>query len=142
MQIQKPTKEELTPLFIEATENQTAQKWEQRLIQAIADILRERPLRYRTYGPYWWVVKRALIDAGVTDFGDHIDQEWFDALNYGDPAYNLLAAWAYEDARFAGGQMIENPYHTLTDADGEAIEYACNDEQMEAMAMAEALMTV
>jgi hypothetical protein len=133
MQIQKPTKEELTPLFIEATENQTAQQWEQRLIQAIALILRKRPLRYRTYGPYWWVVKRALIDAGVTDFGDHIDQEWFDAVDYGDPAYNLLAAWAYEDTRFSvTGQMIENPYHVLVDADGEPFEFVAGDEEMEA----------
>jgi hypothetical protein len=112
------------------------------MVDAIAKILRDRPLRYRTYGPYWWVVKRALIDAGVTDFGDHIDLEWFDALNYGDPAYNLLAAWAYEDARFASGQIIENPYHVMIQADGEAIEYACDDEEMEAQAAARALMTV
>ncbi len=142
MEIQKPTKDELTPLFLEATEGQSGEQWEKRMVDAIAGILRDRPLRYRTYGPYWWVVKRALIDHGVADVGDHIDKEWFEAMDYGDPALNLLAAWAYEDARFASGQMIENPYHVMMQDDGDAIEYACNDEEMEARAAADALMTI
>ena len=142
MIIQKPTKEALTPLFIEATENQTAKEWEKRLIDGIADILRKRPLRYRTFGPYWWGVKAAMIEQGITEFGSHIDKEWLEDLGYGDSAYNLLAAWAYEDTRFAGGQMIENPYHVLMAGDGEAVEYACNDEEMEAKAAANALMRI
>jgi len=135
MRIQQPTKDELTPFFIEATANQTAAEWETKMLSGIAGILRKQPLRYRTYGPYWWLVKAILIDHGITDFGGHIDQEWFDALDYGDPVYNLLAAWAYEDTRFMPGQMAENPYHALETEDGDSIDYTSGDEEMEIRAL-------
>lgn len=138
--IQKPTKDELTPLFIEATQNQKAEEWEQKLIDGIVGILHANPLRYRCYGPYWWLLKSVLIDRDVMDFGNHVDREWFESLDYGDPGYNLLASWVYEDTRFGTGQMITNPYHVLTDQDGESFEFACNDEEMEALAAAKTML--
>ena len=65
----------------------------------------------------WWLVKKALIDYGYSGFGDNIDQEWFEALDYGETEYNLVAARAYEDRRFAVGQMIENAYQAMITED-------------------------
>ena len=134
MDIQKPTKAELKPLYDEAMQGQTEEEWFKKILSSIAGILRKAPLRYRGYGPYWWLVKKSLIDHGYTEFGGHLDQEWLESLECGDPVYDLLCAWWYEEMRFGVGQMIMDPFHSLVGADGEPFEYASGDEEMETKA--------
>ena len=135
MQIQKPTEADLKPLYTEALQGQTEESWTEKILSSIAGILRKSPLRYRTYGPFWWLVKEALIDHGYTEFGEHIDIEWLNDLETGDRVYDLLLAWVYEEGRFSVGQMITDPYHSLICADGEPFEYVSGDEEMELKAV-------
>lgn len=131
MEIQKPTKAELKPLYTEAMQGQAEEEWFKKILSSIAEILRKTPLRYRGYGPFWWVVKKALLDHGYAEFGEHLDQEWLESLECGEPAYDLLCAWWYEEMRFGVGQMIMGPYHSLVGADGESFEYVSGDDEME-----------
>jgi hypothetical protein len=43
-------------------------------LSVINDRLRKDPLRYLDYGPYWWSLKRELVDAGY-DYGSDDDPE-------------------------------------------------------------------
>ena len=60
-------------------------------------------------------------------------------MDYGETEYNLVAARAYEDRRFAAGQMIKNAYQAMIEEDGKTLEFACNDEEMETRAVADVL---
>jgi len=135
MRIAKPTEEDLQPLLTEATTEagQTVEEWMPRLLASIKAVLLATPLRYRAYGPYWWALKRAYIDSGDTTFGNFLDMEWLQAMDYGKPELNLLAAWAYSDARFNRG-LTTDPWHLLEDLSGdepEEIEYVSVDPDME-----------
>ncbi len=65
------------------------------LASAVVGQLRLDPARYRAFGPYWWVVKRILIDNGFTEFGSYVDRRWHDRCCYGNDFDSLLAAWDY-----------------------------------------------
>ena len=49
------------------------------------------PQQYRSYGPFWWQLKRELLAQGYAQFGEHLDAEWLEHTEYGDPILNLLA---------------------------------------------------
>ena len=138
MRIAKPTEEDLQPLLSEATTEagQTVEEWIPRLLASIKAVLLASPLQYRSYGPYWWALKRAYIDSKDMTFGTFIDLSWLQAMEYGKPELDLLAAWAYSDSRFNRGLMTD-PWHILEDIsedEPEAIEYISVDPDMETLA--------
>jgi len=124
--IYKPTKEDLQPLIEQVGDLVT---WEQKFVKALADFLAKNPLRYRGYGPYWWLVKQALIEHGETQFGDHVDAQMVEALDYGERTSNLIAAFTYSEGMFDLGKMTDS-YHMIDD-DGEQREYIIADDEME-----------
>ena len=137
MKLCKPEKSYLDHLKREALDGQTLSQWKARLLGSVADILRRDPLQYRSYGPYWWVQKRALIDAGYSLFGSSVDQEGFSLCDYGDEASNMLAAWTYRDYAFGAG-LIYSSCHNVTfvpESEGEGEpdlrEYVVADDEME-----------
>jgi len=137
MKIYKPTHETLALLLAEATKKQTVEQYRETFIAAIKKIAGKDQLRYRSYGPYWWLVKKGLIARGNFGFGEYLDEEWISALDYGIEELNFIAAFAYEDVQFQHGIYIAQ--HVLEDSEGEPIEYICNDHEMEALAASQSL---
>lgn len=138
MDIYKPSEEDLAPLLAEATANRTIDEWMDKYLNGLKTILLKNPLRYRPYGPYWWILKKVYIDRGDLSFGDYIDLEWFQGLDYGKAEMNILAAHAYEDVRTTTNFM-DDPFHVMSSPDGgDSIEFASNDPEMEMMAAATA----
>lgn len=139
----KPSIEELAPLKAEATKNGQVSEaeWLQKMSDTIAGLIRNDPRRYRAYGPYWWTLKRILIDRGHTEFGDSLDAEWLEYVDYGNPVWNLLACWVYGEVAMDGGLMYSN-HHVITfvpesEDDGEADdrEYTLVDDEVESLAI-------
>lgn len=130
MSIYTPSEQDLQPLYAEAMANQTVDQWIAKLLKGIKSILERDPARYRAYGPYWWLVKKAFVDRDDFTFGESLDAEWVEAMDYGKPELNLLAAWAYEDVQISRGLTYES-IHTLEDGEGEAVEFLSADEDME-----------
>ncbi len=133
--IVKPTEADLAPLITEALEKQTLTQWKAKYIAALDRFFKSNPLRYRSYGPWWWLVKKELIANGNFEFGDDLDAEWVEALDYGRLELNLLAAHGYADWRFENGAGHE-PLHTLELTGGETIDYLIADTDMEQRAIA------
>jgi len=140
MKIQKPDAEALEPIIKEATESQTIEEWIPKLLAAIKTVLLKSPDRYRSYGPYWWLIKQMFIDRGDYSFGTHVDKEWHEAMDYGYDKFNLVAAFVYGDYRFESGLMADS-YHTVEDDESEnSIEFMSDDEEMEIMAVSGGLL--
>lgn len=134
--IVKPTEADLAPLITEALELQTLTQWKAKFVATLSDFLTKNPLRYRSFGPWWWLVKNELIKSGFLEFGDDVDAEWVEALDYGRIELNLLAAHGYADWRLEEGAMHE-AMHTLELTDGEMLDYLISDTDMEQRALAE-----
>ena len=128
--IEKPTKEVLAELIDQACENQTEEEWIEKFLSGIKGLLSKSPARYRGYGPYWWLIKKALIDKGEHSFGEHIDAEWFETMDYGDTAFNLAAAYLYEDMRTDSVNLFDDA-HYLSDEAGETVIFNSSAEDME-----------
>lgn len=123
----KPTKEDLKPLIDEIGD---IVSWETKFVSSMVDFLAKNPLRYRGFGPYWWLVKQAIIEHGETRFGDEVDNEIVEALDYGERAINLIAAHAYSESMFDLGNMTESR-HSMATTDGESVDFIIADDEME-----------
>lgn len=141
-ELRKPTVDELEFLRLEATKNGKVSEteWVERCCKETARILRKDPLRYRSYGPYWWVQKQAMLDSGITDFGDFVDKEWHESADYGNAFLNLLVALLYSNAALDAGLIYSNA-HNVTflpdDPDREMDEYVYTvaDDEMELLGL-------
>lgn len=69
MHIHKPTPEQLGALLDKATKNQTIEKYRETFLSANKRIIGKDPLRYRSFGPYWWLVKRGFVDGVIFVLG-------------------------------------------------------------------------
>jgi len=109
-------------------------------LDGVARTLDAQPETYRGFGPYWWPLKRLLIDAGHSQFGDTVDDaETADALTYDRPALTAAAAYTFaEHARGAGMQF--SPAHTIAREDGELDTYLIADEDIEGPVIARQLV--
>jgi hypothetical protein len=131
----KPEKDQVEELIKVAMNGLTTtiREWESNFSASLVEFLQKNPLRYRGFGPYWWLVKRALIDRGHLEFGDFIDAEVYEAFDYGKPSINLAAAFSYSEERFSLGSMYESR-HAIEHEDGDTTEYVLVDEDMELLA--------
>ncbi len=130
MKVFKLPPETLQPKLDEV---QASGDWVPRYLSGLKAVINKNPLRYREYGPYWWLLKKALIDSGDLTFGDEIDREWFDILSYGSVEMNIAAAIAYEESRDAGQCNIYDERHTLETEEGEPYEYVIADSDIESI---------
>jgi hypothetical protein len=135
MDIYKPSANDLQPLLDQAISGQTVDNWVDIYLKNLKILLSKNPLRYRTYGPYWWLLKKAMVDHDIYTFGTSIDKEWLDRLDYGNEAINIISAHAYEDARVDMGMNVLDSSHLLEDLDGEPYEYLSDDSEMEIKAV-------
>ena len=138
--IYKPEGDMLSGLMAEATENGkiTPQDWQARYLDGVSALLQANPRQYRSYGPFWWLLKRALIDSGRIKFGQHLDAEWLEATEYGDPAMNLMATFVYGEYAINHG-LIYSSEHAIGYLDGEVDTYVLADEDMEALSLSKTL---
>lgn len=140
--LQKPEVAKIEALRDTATNNGQVSEadWIAKNIELTAGILRRDPRRYRAYGPYWWVVKRAMINHGLDDFGDFVDLEWYDKVDYGNEFLNLLAALIYQDMVLELGLIYSNDHNIEyepvdEDSEGDVQVYTVADDFMELKAM-------
>lgn len=138
----KPAVEEIERFRFEATEGGkvSEEDWVKENCRIVSGILAKDPRRYRAYGPYWWITKRALIANGHDDFGDHVDAEWIEQCDYGNDFHNLIAAWMYQSQALDLG-LIYSSAHTVQfepeepGGEQDVYEYLLADDEMELLAI-------
>lgn len=129
----KPSKDELAEPYAVAVGENAPVAWVASYLAGFAKTLKDDPLQYRSFGPYWWLAKQALLDAGFHGFGAFVDTQVFKDLDYGDIVYNLLAAAVYADIKHDSGDFYENRHECAT-PDGEFFTYVLEDSDLEVMA--------
>jgi hypothetical protein len=127
-------------LLAAATAKQTKEEFKDNYLSSIHKIIKKDPLRYRSYGAHWWMLKKMLLDIGNTDFGLDIDENWVDALDTGNDITNLLGTYDYQEKIFRSG-LLTSPTHQIEvysdeDEGFELFTFYSNDEEMELRAVA------
>ena len=82
---------------------------------------REYCLGTRGFGPFWWILKKEMLDAGIADFGDSLDAEWVERIDYGDPVLNILSAYAYAEYAEEYGLLYSS---------GHTVEFIGDDDEV------------
>ena len=116
----------------------TEAEWVKKFISIMQGLLKNDPLRYRSFGPYWWIVKNAMINAGINEFGEAIDAEWLEQSSYDTDYHGLLAALLYSGQMMNNGLIYANQHNIeLKDEDGvmDMQVYVLADEDMETLAI-------
>lgn len=132
----KPSVQELDALKNEAMQGGKVSPaaWLKKMTDGYARILKRKPQQYRSFGPFWWLLKRELINHGHTEFGTTVDAEWYNHADYGDPVLNMLAVWTYAEFADGRGLLFSNAHAVSFIDDGaesEPEEYVLIDEEME-----------
>ena len=70
-----PTLDALKPSQLVSGEL-SREDWRKRMLEGYKGILLGNPIQYRGFGPFWWILKKEMLDAGIADFGDSLDAEW------------------------------------------------------------------
>lgn len=133
----KPTVESLEALKKEAFQGGAVspEEWRAKVASGCVKMLLASPQQYRSYGPFWWQLKRELLAQGDSQFGDHLDAEWLELTEYGDPVLNLLACivhanWAIEQGLIYSSR---HPVAFIQDdgSEPDIQEYVLIDEDLE-----------
>lgn len=127
--IEKYTTDQLDKLIAEGAKGQTIEVWVAKMLAGYKSLLIDKPVRYRAFGPYWWPLKNEYIQSGNMVFGDFLDQDWLEKMDYGEAKYNVAAAFAYEENQFGLG-LLDWPFHTMED-DGNPVEFVSVDPDMD-----------
>ena len=113
--------------------------FEQFACYAIATNIKAKPIRYRGYGPYWWALKRVLIengyDFGMLNFGknDSYDKELAALYSGQDNEQTIVLADAFWRQTVATVVQGTNQF-TIDDSTGET--FTLYDEDMESLVKA------
>lgn len=107
----------------------------ERFIQGTIKTLKSKPLAYRSFGAYWWPIKRLIVNAKVyhNDFGDSYDTELNEAFSYDSDAITVCAAFLEQEANISEGNMMATVFN-YEDEDGQNISLTVHDDVMEKIA--------
>ena len=111
-----------------ATKKQSKAQYVAKFLKSVDTILLNDPIRYREYGPAWWPLKKALIEADYRCIDTFIDSEILEVMAQGDIAKDCISAWLVSESKTTSGEL--SPYFTIQKGDNTE-EYCIHDEHME-----------
>ena len=98
------------------------------LLRSFAKSIKEKPIRYRAFGAYWWLIKRQLIELDLA-LDEVIDLQTYKAITYGEPVLDITAAWIYHTSQLElHGLMLSNQHEPLNENNLGAL---VQDEELE-----------
>lgn len=114
------------------------QEWIVKFLEIMRRLLKNDIRRYRSFGPYWWIVKEAFLEAGITEFGEYIDSEWLDMTRYDTSFHGLLAALLYSGQSMNMGMIYANSHNVSIEEENGIMDeqvYVLADDDMETLAI-------
>lgn len=125
--------EKLQPLVDEnAAENEQA--FVDSYISGVVRALVNSPESYRSFGAYWWALKKRIIAKGVDVFGQFVEGETLAHFDYESDAIACCAAYVTQSDRANANELFTQT-HLLDVGEGETTEYTLEDAEMERFAI-------
>jgi hypothetical protein len=127
MKLKIYSEETLKQVVAMATESQSVAQWLDKARKNIATLLIDNPQEYRSFGAFWWPVKKQLIESNL--IAGALNAEQFESVTTGDTALDMAGALAYHD--YTAGSMNTGNVFTVNTDDGDTIDYLLDDQEME-----------
>jgi hypothetical protein len=125
------TPEQLATVIAEGTQGfANNNQWINSLLNGIATLVKRSPIAYRSFGPFWWPVKKMLLNAELLN-GEEVDQALIDQVSMGSAELDLAAAFSFQEWT-NDNQLASNNVFSVTTEDGGSDDYTLIDEEMEA----------
>jgi hypothetical protein len=125
------TEQDLIPIIEEAASDCDEEQWADRFLAGAAGLLKRNPVMYRSFGPFWWALKKYFQDSELNS-GEPVDDELFDQVTMGSKTLDIAAAYAYHDWS-TSNMSTTNTVHIVQSSDGEDVEYQVIDDEFEAL---------
>lgn len=122
-------KSDLSSLIEEATIDTLPDEWVASFLSGVAGMIAQKPITYRSFGVFWWPLKKYLQDANFIG-GETVDVDLFNQITMGDIVTDLAAAYACHDTSIKS-QTSLNTTHTVLDMSGESIDFQVIDNELE-----------
>lgn len=109
-----------------------------RYLDTLIEGLMLNPLLYRTYGGYWWPLKRMLMERPSynPECGDNVDSELNQLFSHSEDILTVAAAYLEQSKNLADKMLSDN--HFVYDViGGESFEITLEDPGMERLLFAE-----
>ena len=128
------TKEQLIPVVEEGSSGFPSEsQWVNKMASQFAVLVTNRPLAYRYFGPFWWPLKKIMLDRGEkVAFGEQPDPDELERISFGNTALDIAAAWAHQEYTLERMSGTGNTF-TVDTEDGDTEEYVLIDDEMEAL---------
>lgn len=117
-------------ILVESAKQEAGSSFSEKYISKIAELIKEKPDLYLSFGAYWWLIKQEMINANLGGFGLYVDAEVLEMLDYGNTDLNCAACYTAQVQAF-------NDYSThareraMLGTDGEIFMYSLSDGEME-----------
>lgn len=127
------TPAELENSLYEATleqKNETEAELVEKFVANSAALVLKKPISYRYFGPYWWGLKKLIIERGIAGFDAFLDAEWLERAAMPSPGLTCIAAWAMQESIMEQMAMPNNSL-MLEDEEGDIYECFTTDPMLE-----------
>ncbi len=125
--------EKLQPLLDES-EAVNEQTFVDSYISGVVRALVSSPESYRSFGAYWWALKKRIIARGIDVFGEFVESETLAYYDYESDAMACCAAYVTQSDRANANELFTQT-HLLDIGEGETTEYTLEDSEMEKFAI-------
>lgn len=116
-------------MLTQATAGKDTGAWLASMRQKIADMVKERPAAYRTFGPFWWPVKAQLVAAGL--MAGEVMPAQVEAVTTGDDAMDMCGAVAFHG--YNVDQLRDDATFSVDTESGDQVDYVLADEELDAL---------
>lgn len=130
--LEKFSLNELTAFLHDNIKNQDEEMFVKKYIHGVIKNLKTNPKLYRSFGPYWWPLKRVILEHHDYDgfLGDSYDATLDQAFRYDTDALTVCAAYNMQQAIVENGYMY-SVSHTVYTTDKEQVELVIEDDDIE-----------
>lgn len=124
------SEEQLAPLIEEGAAGfANRASWVESFLGNVAAQVNRHPLAYRSYGPFWWPLKKLMQERDLIG-GDPVDADEAARISLGDAALDVAAAFAFQERAYAE-MTARNATFIVDTEDGDTVEYVLVDDEME-----------
>ena len=139
MNIEKPDVIRISRFLEDNRGNTTDTEFAERYVTGVIATLKVNKKLYRSFGGFWWPLKRMILSIDPDNFGEQYDTELNEIFSYSNDALTVCAAFLTQQANIKQGYMYSNK-HTYYTVEQEPIELTIEDSEMEARIFAESFV--
>ena len=107
-----------------------------RYLNGVVTALKDNPKLYRSFGIYWWALKRLILKykGEFNGLDDSYDSTLSDAFSFENDALTVCAAYNFQQIALENGYMYSNSHQATTE---EVVDLVIEDANLERLIFAE-----